>query len=81
MIEKLDMFGRKRANFELADKINEIIDFINTDKFQDSSKHNKNITLNDILIEFEPMIFDFVESHNEENVRLYLRNILSKYFN
>lgn len=36
--------------------------------------------LADVLAEFEPMIFDFVESHNEENVRLFLKDVLGKYF-
>lgn len=39
-----------------------------------------NVVLADVLAEFEPMIFDFVESHNEENVRFYLKNKLGKYF-
>ena len=38
------------------------------------------VQLADVLAEFEPMIFDFVESHNEENVRLFLKDVLGKYF-
>jgi hypothetical protein len=36
--------------------------------------------LADVLAEFEPMIFDFVESHNEGNVRMFLKGVLGKYF-
>lgn len=37
-------------------------------------------TLSEVLAELEPMIFDYVESHNEDNVRQYLRGVLGKYF-
>ena len=36
--------------------------------------------LSEVLSEMEPMIVDFVESHNEDAVREYLREKLGKYF-
>ena len=37
-------------------------------------------TLSEVLAELESMVFDYVESHNEDNVRQYLRGVLGKYF-
>ena len=36
--------------------------------------------LSEVLAELEPMIFEYIESYNEENVRKYLQDMLGKYF-